>query len=712
MPPQTHVILREVVEVTIRGSHHAQAVHEAAARVVRGTVPGLIQHQCDEMSHPETIHRLDAVEINLGRVPLAEFEGAFARALEIALPARLGEAIRRAESATGGRRVTRAASHLELIDHFTRTGALPWWTDRTRSESVAESVRFLGREGSPGLAASLRRWAQNDVALRRIIRACADDDLHGLLLVLRPDIAGTFRALLAALRDLAEGPPFPRGLRPEPVRQQAWQGALGAAASPLAPPAREALLSEIVERIGAAFDLPARALLAALSQPAERGVVGPGSELARFLGFSRVDRLHESEEPVAGLFAAIERSLASDSDSRRAGLRHLLARVGPDAPWPVDDLQRWLRGALSTGVLPPQPLQRWLTRFGADRSPTAQPLVMAVRTALAASPPHATGDAIPLEAAGPSATISSDTDARSVDDDSLAGPSSLSRDLSTHQPLAGLLAAVESSLASGPGDRRADLHDLRAKFGSDAPWPVDDLQHWLRSMLSTGVLPPQPLQRWLARFGADRSPSAQPLVMAVRTALAASPSRSPEDAAPRDAAAPSAPDFSDADALYLDNSGLVILWPFLQTFFAHLGLLAEKRFIDDAAQHRATALLQFLLTEDRRPPPEYLLPLNKILCGLLPEILFEPGPPVTDEEQAECEQFLAAVIEQAPILHQMSLPGFRGSFLARQGQLSTRDGTWLLRVERETYDVVLDRFPWNFQWVRLPWMSAPMMVEW
>ena len=41
----------------------------------------------------------------------------------------------------------------------------------------------------------------------------------------------------------------------------------------------------------------------------------------------------------------------------------------------------------------------------------------------------------------------------------------------------------------------------------------------------------------------------------------------------------------------------------------------------------------------------------------------------------------------------MSHAGFRGSFLLRQGQLSVLDGKWLLRAERETYDLVLDRFP-------------------
>ncbi len=39
-------------------------------------------------------------------------------------------------------------------------------------------------------------------------------------------------------------------------------------------------------------------------------------------------------------------------------------------------------------------------------------------------------------------------------------------------------------------------------------------------------------------------------------------------------------------------------------------------------------------------------------------------------------------------------------------------GTWLLRVERVSYDVVLDRFPWGLGWVKLPWMEAPLYVEW
>jgi hypothetical protein len=169
--------------------------------------------------------------------------------------------------------------------------------------------------------------------------------------------------------------------------------------------------------------------------------------------------------------------------------------------------------------------------------------------------------------------------------------------------------------------------------------------------------------------------------------------------------------FSDAEEIYVGNAGLVILWPFLESFFGRLGLTEEKRFKDEAAAQRAVGLLQYVAAADESPP-EALLPLNKVLCGLAPEAVFDFGPEITAKEIEECDDLLAAVIEQAPILRDMSVAGFRGSFLLRKGQLGARDDNWLLRVERETHDIVLDRFPWGVQFVKLPWMAAMMQVEW
>ena len=60
----------------------------------------------------------------------------------------------------------------------------------------------------------------------------------------------------------------------------------------------------------------------------------------------------------------------------------------------------------------------------------------------------------------------------------------------------------------------------------------------------------------------------------------------------------------------------------------------------------------------------------------------------------------------------LSVDGLRGSFLLRRGQLSAVDGHHLLRVERESWDIVLARLPWSTSFVKLPWMATLLQVQW
>lgn len=169
--------------------------------------------------------------------------------------------------------------------------------------------------------------------------------------------------------------------------------------------------------------------------------------------------------------------------------------------------------------------------------------------------------------------------------------------------------------------------------------------------------------------------------------------------------------FNQNDELYIDNAGLVLLWPFLPRFFENMRLVKDKAFVDEFAPHKAIALLQFL-ADGSVEPPEYLLPLNKVLCGIPLETPFEAVVELEKEELEAAASFLEAVIANAPILKNMSIEGFRNTFLRRKGILSFEDGHWMLRVERETYDLVLDRFPWPFKIVKLPWMAYVLYVDW
>jgi hypothetical protein len=47
-----------------------------------------------------------------------------------------------------------------------------------------------------------------------------------------------------------------------------------------------------------------------------------------------------------------------------------------------------------------------------------------------------------------------------------------------------------------------------------------------------------------------------------------------------------------------------------------------------------------------------------------------------------------------------------------KGPPPKRTGAWLLRVERQAEDALLERLPWGWSWIRLPWMEHPLQVEW
>jgi hypothetical protein len=165
------------------------------------------------------------------------------------------------------------------------------------------------------------------------------------------------------------------------------------------------------------------------------------------------------------------------------------------------------------------------------------------------------------------------------------------------------------------------------------------------------------------------------------------------------------------DELYIEDAGLVILWPFIERLFTRVELLDERRFRDEPAQTQAIAMLAHLALGDPEAP-EHRLAFAKLLCGRSPEQPCELDGPLDVAVCDECDAMLTAVIDHAPILDAMPIPRFRASFLQRAGALGVRAGSWLLTVERQPYDLVLERFSWSWAWVKLPWMPDPLTVEW
>jgi hypothetical protein len=166
----------------------------------------------------------------------------------------------------------------------------------------------------------------------------------------------------------------------------------------------------------------------------------------------------------------------------------------------------------------------------------------------------------------------------------------------------------------------------------------------------------------------------------------------------------------DDAALPVVHAGLVLLAPFLPRFFEAVGVaLPAERLTED---HGRAVLWLHALATGSFEADEPDLAVAKLLCGVP---FAWPAPRELDADgarRAEVEALLTAVIAHWGALKNTSPQGLRESFLQRPGLLRDAPDGARLRVEHRAWDVLLDRVPWTWRPVRLPWMPGPLFVEW
>lgn len=170
---------------------------------------------------------------------------------------------------------------------------------------------------------------------------------------------------------------------------------------------------------------------------------------------------------------------------------------------------------------------------------------------------------------------------------------------------------------------------------------------------------------------------------------------------------------AEESSTYINNAGLVILHPFLQNFFITTALMQGDNFSSDIAAQTAVHLLQYLANGEQQAP-EYIMPLNKILCGIDEEQHIDRFIQLEEKQLKEAVALLQAVVEHWEILKNTSVEGLQETFFQRKGKLSfnATDGFWKLQVERKALDILLDKIPWGISYIKLPWMKYPLITEW
>lgn len=164
--------------------------------------------------------------------------------------------------------------------------------------------------------------------------------------------------------------------------------------------------------------------------------------------------------------------------------------------------------------------------------------------------------------------------------------------------------------------------------------------------------------------------------------------------------------------IYINNAGLVLIAPFLPSLLERSGYTDDRAFVDRAVAEKAVLLLQDIVYPAAEAYAEFELPLNKILCGLnvTHPVNLQDHP--DQDARAEADDLVSAVLEQTTAFRNISPEGFRNAFLRREGVLTDHGNHLLLKVSRETFDIVLEKVPWQYHVVRFPWMTLPLVVEW
>ena len=104
--------------------------------------------------------------------------------------------------------------------------------------------------------------------------------------------------------------------------------------------------------------------------------------------------------------------------------------------------------------------------------------------------------------------------------------------------------------------------------------------------------------------------------------------------------------------------------------------------------------------------------LNKLLCGLEVTAPIPQSYSLSDTEKEECRNLLQVIVDRWTVLKTTSVETLRETFLRKEGILTKEDKGWVLKVERNTIDMLMDKLPWAISIVSLPWNREIIYTEW
>jgi hypothetical protein len=168
---------------------------------------------------------------------------------------------------------------------------------------------------------------------------------------------------------------------------------------------------------------------------------------------------------------------------------------------------------------------------------------------------------------------------------------------------------------------------------------------------------------------------------------------------------------TDEQELFIENAGLVLLWPYLCAYFIKLGVINGRTFTSQEAQHRSVYLLQYMVDGSEANVND-VLALNKVLCNLPLDEPLIMATPLSDWEKEVSDSILKDIIYRWTILGETSVPGLQQTFMKRNAKMIRHENHWSIVVEKGNCDMLLDYIPWSITNIATSWMDFHVNVKW
>lgn len=164
------------------------------------------------------------------------------------------------------------------------------------------------------------------------------------------------------------------------------------------------------------------------------------------------------------------------------------------------------------------------------------------------------------------------------------------------------------------------------------------------------------------------------------------------------------------DGQYVQNAGLVLIHPFIKTFFEHCDLLnKETQQLTDPEM--CVHLLHYIATGNTNAP-EYEMIFEKFLCNIPVHQSISRHIKLSRKHKSQAKNVIESVLHNWSPMKKSSPALLQNEFFQRPGKLIVSNHDYTLTVERKTQDILLDRLSWGIGFVKLPWKEKFLLVNW